>query len=167
MALGLALLLPMIACSGCTGMPIAAKAQEPLNYSISTPPSVTSSDTGSSNSLAELGALATSLWCRTQPLPANLETFNETSKLTIKGNGKSMFPTIPENSILTVIPYAYYEPKICDIGTYRDANGTIIIHRIVAISDCCYLFRGDNNAWTDGWIEKPETGVVIIEINIV
>lgn len=67
----------------------------------------------------------------------------------------SMIPTIPVHSVVYGIPVDAEEVEIGDIVAYTADYGWFkptIIHRVVAIQDDFYIFKGDHN-------EKEDTPV--------
>lgn len=76
--------------------------------------------------------------------------------------GRSMHPTIPGGSALEVEPL----PPSLAVGDLlafvADHRTAVCCHRVIAVrADGAALTRGDNNGWTDGWIE-PERHVGVV-----
>jgi len=67
-------------------------------------------------------------------------------------NGISMEPNYHTGDLVIVHKVQTYQ--VGDVVTYRDAFlGAYIIHRIIAIEQDNYVFKGDNNSWIDTY--KP------------
>ena len=70
------------------------------------------------------------------------------------GSG-SMFPTIPSDSLLILIPIVGDELVVGDIVSI-DEDQSKVIHRIVKITEEGYTTKGDNNNRVDPIIRKRE-----------
>lgn len=69
----------------------------------------------------------------------------------------SMEPTIRTYSVILSVPIDADDVEKGDIVTYRNANGTIICHRVIDITDEGYFkFKGDNNSKEDKQLVSPE-----------
>lgn len=87
-------------------------------------------------------------------------------------NGNSMEPGIHKGDLIVVQPEKQYQ--IGDAVAYWNAQmGRYVFHRIVGIDLDRYVFKGDNNHWTDAykptaselvgrqWIQIPKFGTII------
>src|SRR5438874_797910 len=67
-------------------------------------------------------------------------------------HGISMQPRFHTGDLAVVRPAAHY--SVGDIAAYHNRMlHTVVLHRIVAINDGRYTFKGDNNTWLD--VERP------------
>ncbi len=84
-------------------------------------------------------------------------------------NGNSMEPGFHKGDLVIVRAASTYQ--VGDIVTYRNAElNAFVIHRIIAIQQDHYVFKGDNNSWIDMyhpiheeligklWIHMPKLG---------
>src|SRR6266496_1993700 len=84
-------------------------------------------------------------------------------------NGNSMEPGFHRGDLVIVQAASIY--NVGDIVIYRNAElNAFVIHRIIAIEQDHYVFKGDNNAWIDTyrptrdeligklWIHLPRLG---------
>lgn len=84
-------------------------------------------------------------------------------------NGNSMEPGFHRGDLVIVQAASIY--NVGDIVTYRNAElNAFVIHRIIAIEQDHYVFKGDNNSWVDTyhpigaelvgklWIHVPKLG---------
>src|SRR5215207_1360970 len=63
-------------------------------------------------------------------------------------NGNSMEPGFHRGDLVIVQAASIY--SVGDVVIYRDAQlNTYVIHRIIAIEQDHYVFKGDNNSWID------------------
>src|SRR5215216_99036 len=87
-------------------------------------------------------------------------------------NGNSMEPGFHRGDLVIVQTASTY--NVGDIVTYRNGElKAFVIHRIIAIEQDHYVFKGDNNSWIDTyrptydelvgklWIHLPKLGKVI------
>jgi len=107
--------------------------------------------------LVLLGALATLcalFW------PANLG--GRTTYVTT--HGTSMIPHFHAGDLALVQPVASY--RVGDIAAYRSAtlHGAIVLHRIVAIRDGHFTFKGDNNDFRDP--DHPRTAQLVGKLRV-
>ena len=63
---------------------------------------------------------------------------------TLVVTGVSMKPMLTENRDTVLLAPIASEPKPGDIFLYRRANGKFVLHRLIRITEECYLFCGDN-----------------------
>lgn len=63
--------------------------------------------------------------------------------------GWSMYPSIPPWSDLVIEPMPYEDLRLGDVIVYQSSFGTLICHRIVAISSQGLQVKGDNNQLPD------------------
>lgn len=87
-------------------------------------------------------------------------------------NGNSMSPVYAKGDL--VILRRVSTPQVGDIVAYRNPDIGPIIHRIIDISGNRFVFKGDNNDWTDSyqpdsteligqaWIHIPRLGAGIV-----
>jgi signal peptidase I len=84
-------------------------------------------------------------------------------------NGNSMEPGFHQGDLVIVHAAAIY--NVGDIVVYRNAEiNAFVIHRIIAIEQDHYIFKGDNNSWIDTyrptraeligklWVHMPKIG---------
>ena len=84
-------------------------------------------------------------------------------------NGNSMEPGFHRGDLVVVRAASIY--NVGDVVTYRNAEiNAFVIHRIIAIQQDHYIFKGDNNSWIDTyhpireeligklWIHIPKLG---------
>lgn len=72
-------------------------------------------------------------------------------------HGTSMNPRFTAGDM--VVLRANPDPQIGDIVAYRsEQGGTFVLHRIIARNGDRYVFKGDNNTWTDS--EQPAAGAL-------
>src|ERR1044071_4262331 len=84
-------------------------------------------------------------------------------------NGNSMEPGFHRGDLVIVRAASIY--NVGDVVTYRNAElNAFVIHRIIAIQQDHYIFKGDNNSWIDTyhpireeligklWIHIPKLG---------
>ena len=87
-------------------------------------------------------------------------------------NGNSMEPGFHRGDLVIVHATSIY--KVGDVVTYRNAElNAFVIHRIIAIEQDHYIFKGDNNSWVDTyhpnvaelvgklWIHVPKLGTAM------
>jgi signal peptidase I len=74
-------------------------------------------------------------------------------------DGTSMLPNFHTGDLVLLRKESSYH--VGEVAGYRDmqAGGATIMHRIVAIEGGHYVFKGDNNAWTDSY-EPTESQIV-------
>lgn len=71
--------------------------------------------------------------------------------VTFKATGKSMFPNILNNDILTLVPYNDRIPEVGDVvGAVNSDTSQVIVHRIIKKTDGLFLIKGDNVFKSDG-----------------
>ena len=58
--------------------------------------------------------------------------------------GSSMRPLFKTNRDVVILKRCDAEPKKYDVVLYKDGTGKYILHRIVRVSDKCFVIRGDN-----------------------
>ncbi len=68
--------------------------------------------------------------------------------------GKSMEPLLQTGDVVIVINAGISKPNVGDVVVYRKADGTYVIHRVIAIdyANSCLIIKGDNNLMPDGCI---------------
>ena len=64
-------------------------------------------------------------------------------------SGISMEPMMHYGDLAVVRPSESYQ--VGDVVVYHDPNISRVIHRIVAVEDGHFVFKGDNNAWLDSY----------------
>ncbi|HEY7525511.1 MAG TPA: signal peptidase I [Candidatus Limnocylindria bacterium] len=69
----------------------------------------------------------------------------------------SMAPTIATGSV-TIVDRAAQTPEVGDIVSFRTADGSLVTHRVVGITDAGFLTRGDANPSND-WAPRPPRSV--------
>ncbi len=91
---------------------------------------------------------------------------NNQNIIAVKGTGRSMFPYLPDGTVI-ILERKYSEfLSVGDIVYFR-LNDKKVIHRIIAIKGRNYLTKGDNENVTDGWIgeDKIIAKAKIIKVN--
>lgn len=85
--------------------------------------------------------------------------------------GNSMDPSLENGDLAIVRAADRYQPG--DIVAYRHPNIGPVIHRITAIESDRFVFKGDNNSWTDSydpmaaeligalWVQVPRVGALM------
>ncbi|MGQ0833206.1 MAG: signal peptidase I [Microthrixaceae bacterium] len=80
------------------------------------------------------------------------------SSLYVTTYGSSMEPALHRGDLAVVRPQQTY--RVGDIVAYRSAQlKTIVLHRIVDRDGARFVFKGDNNSWTD--VERPTADALI------
>ncbi|MCD1294896.1 signal peptidase I [Methanocella sp. CWC-04] len=70
--------------------------------------------------------------------------------------GKSMYPTLKDLDMLCVIPYINRGIRCGDVvAFFTPDEGKKVAHRIISITDEGIKTRGDNNAYVDKWVLRP------------
>lgn len=85
--------------------------------------------------------------------------------------GNSMEPSLENGDLAIVRAADRYQPG--DIVAYRHPNIGPVIHRLQTIEDSRFVFKGDNNSWTDSydpmaseligglWVQVPRVGALM------
>lgn len=77
------------------------------------------------------------------------------ASVTFKVTGKSMFPNIISNDILTLAPYQDRMPQVGDVvGVANPVTHQVIVHRIINKKKGLFLIKGDNILKSDGLFMK-------------
>lgn len=71
-----------------------------------------------------------------------------------KARGGSMTPFIRDGDVITIAPLIKKDTGVGSIVAFkRPETGSLVVHRIVAVSEQSVLISGDNNPqYPDGWI---------------
>jgi len=78
-------------------------------------------------------------------------------ELTINYTGNSMFPTLRKGDILRVVPFREREISLGDVVVYRSpCNGSLIVHRVVAVDKGFVQTKGDNARFKDNIALLPD-----------
>jgi signal peptidase I len=105
-------------------------------------------------------------------LPADLG--GSTTYMTTRGT--SMEPRFHTGDLAVIKPVNRY--RVGDIAAYRSPKlHALVMHRIVEINGLHYVFKGDNNSWTDAdrptradivgklWLHVPDGGSVLDQVH--
>ena len=89
-------------------------------------------------------------------------------------SGNSMEPGLHRGDLVVLRRTSDYQ--VGDIATYRHPTLGPVIHRIVAVSDGRFTFKGDNNTWLDSyqptqaemigrfWLYAPSAGRIVEQV---
>ena len=70
-----------------------------------------------------------------------------------KAKGISMHPFIRHGDVLTISPLSDNLPRYGDVVAFiRPKVSSLVVHRVVGKRDGAFLIKGDNIAYTDGYI---------------
>jgi signal peptidase I len=73
-------------------------------------------------------------------------------------DGSSMYPTFERNDLVFIRPSSTY--RVGDVVAYHSTLlRRVVLHRVVALHDGRYTFKGDNNHFLDP--EQPTSGAFI------
>ena len=76
--------------------------------------------------------------------------------------GGSMEPAVGLGSVI-IVDRDRGDPAVGDIVSFREANGSIVTHRVVAIENGTYVTKGDANAGVD---LEPRLGANIVGTSV-
>lgn len=84
------------------------------------------------------------------------------ASVTFRVTGKSMFPNIISNDILTLVPYQDRMPEVGDVvGVANSDSNQVTVHRIIKKKNKQFLIKGDNVFKCDGlFTQKSIIGYV-------
>jgi len=116
------------------------------------------------------GMLAAAWWFLAPP-----QLGGETSFTTV--DGTSMLPALSRSDLVALRPRSSY--RVGDVVGYRSTLlGRVVLHRIVAVSNGRYVFKGDNNSFRDPehplrsqlvgklWFRVPSAGRAVSALHV-
>ena len=73
----------------------------------------------------------------------------------VKAPGFSMYPFIRNLDTITISPLPAAGPRTGDVVAFvKPSTGSLVVHRVIAVTKDGYLIRGDNTLEPDGLLQK-------------
>ena len=89
-----------------------------------------------------------------RPAELTLELLRQGQPATLRVQGRSMWPTLTAGDLITI--EAQPEYRVGDVVAFDNGRSSLVVHRIVEVSDVQYRTRGDYLVAFDAWMEKPK-----------